>query len=188
MTAGSSTYPRTIENGVGDQVTLLGVDADGDGREILQMESRVGAGNGPPIHVHHLQEESLTVKEGRLAYQVAGEPARFAAPGDTVSFRAGQTHRFWNAGDGDLVCSGWVSPPYNLEYFLTELYESARRAGGSRPDVLDAAYLVGRYHTEFGIADVPAPVQRLMFPVLRIAGRLLGGQRRFADSPAPIRR
>ena len=184
----TAAYPRTVENGDGDRLTFLGVRRDPRGGERLELENRVSPGNGPPMHVHHLQEESLTVQSGRAGYQVRGGPERSAGPGETVTFRAGQEHRFWNAGDGALVCSGWVSPPHNLEYFLGELYASARRAGGSRPDPFDAAYLLGRYRTEFGMSGIPAPVRALAFPVLRVLGRLVGRHRRFAGAPAPVRR
>ena len=187
MSGGGGHYPRTVENGVGDQLTFLGLRADGDGRRVLEVENRVAPGNGPPMHVHRRQEETITVRAGRLGYRVADGPERFAEPDERITFPAGQMHRFWNAGEEELVCSGWVSPPHNLEYFLGEIYASARRAGGARPDPFDAAYLIGRYRTEFGLGDVPAPVQRTVFPVLRIVGRLIGRQRRFAGAPAPIR-
>jgi hypothetical protein len=93
-------------------------------------------------------------------------------------------HRFWNAGDGMLRCSGYVSPPGNLEYFLTEAFASMRRNGG-RPNPFDAAYLIGRYRTEIGQGDVPAPVRIVLFPILRAVGALLGRDRRYADAPPP---
>ena len=47
--------------------------------------------------------------------QIAGEPERFAGPGETVTFAAGVEHRFWNAGDDEFVMTGEVYPPHNLE-------------------------------------------------------------------------
>jgi hypothetical protein len=49
----------------------------------------------------------------------------------------------------------------------------------------DAAFLLTRYRSEFGIAEIPPPVQRLLFPVVLAIGRVLGWHRRFADAPAP---
>ena len=51
--------------------------------------------------------------------------------------------------------------------------------------MFDAAYLVSRYRSEFGMADIPAPVQRFVFPVVIAVGRLFGRHRRFADAPEP---
>ena len=93
-------YPHTIDNGGGELLTFLGVRTDSDGRELLEVENQVQPGSGPPMHVHHLQEESLTVQEGRMGYCLSGGPDRFAGPGETVTFAPGQMHRFWNAGDG----------------------------------------------------------------------------------------
>ena len=189
-TTGTTTtgrYPRMIDNGEGELLTFLGVHADADGRQVLEVENEVQPGSGPPMHAHHLQEESLTVNEGRMGYRIAGESDRFAGPGETVTFAAGQMHRFWNAGDVVLRCSGSVSPPDNLEYFLTEVFASTRRGGG-RPNPFDAAYLLGRYRTEFAQGDIPAPVRVLVFPILRAAGRLLGRDRRYVNAPPPISR
>jgi quercetin dioxygenase-like cupin family protein len=185
--AASGRYPHIIDSGDGELLTFLGVRADAYGRQVLEVENRVQPGSGPPMHVHHLQEESLTVQEGRMGYRIAGGPDRFAGPGETVTFAPGQMHRFWNAGNGVLRCSGWASPPNNLEYYLTEAFASMRRSGG-RPNPFDAAYLLGRYRTEFALGDIPAPVRAVVFPLLRSVGRLLGRDRRYTDAPPPIRR
>jgi quercetin dioxygenase-like cupin family protein len=108
-------YRRTLDNGAGELLTFLGVGFDAEGHQLLEVESQVQPGSGPPMHAHHLQDESLTVQEGRIGYRVSGGPDHFAGPGETVTFARRQMHRFWNAGDGVLRCSGWVSRPRNLE-------------------------------------------------------------------------
>lgn len=179
-------YPRTIDNGGGERLTFVGVRRDERG-ELLELSNSVDPGAGPPMHVHHLQEESLTVERGTIGYQVMGEEERRAGPGETAAFAPGVAHRFWNAGDDELVCTGFARPPGNLEYFLTEIYASMRRNGGRRPGTFDAAYLTRRYHTEFDMLAVPRPVRRLVFPVVVAVGRALGWHRRFADAPEPAR-
>ena len=185
--SGQRHYPRTIDNGAGELLTFLGVHTEADGREVLEVENQVQPGAGPPMHAHHLQEESLTVQEGRIGYRLAGGPDCFAGPGDTVTFAPGQMHRFWNAGDGVLRCSGRVGPPDNMEYVLTEVFASMQRSGG-RPNPFDAAYLLGRYRTEIAQGDIRAPIRVVVFPILRALGRLLGRDRRYVDAPPPIRR
>src|SRR6476646_9455596 len=169
----ATSHPRAIDNGAGELLTFLGVRDGADGHQLLEVENRVQPGSGPPMHVHYLQEESLTVQEGRMGYCVAGGPDCFAGPGDTVTFAPGQMHRFWNAGDGVLRCSGRVSPPDNMEYVLTEVFASMQRSGG-RPNPFEAAYLLGRYRTEIAQGDIPAPIRVVVFPLLRALGRLLG--------------
>jgi uncharacterized cupin superfamily protein len=181
------TYPRTIDNGAGERLTFLR-RVPGAAGDRLEVENVVGPGAGPIMHVHHHQNEALTVLEGRIGYQRLGEPARFAGRGETVTFRAGEAHKFWNAGREDLRGRGYIEPADNIEYFLGAIFESQKRGGGSRPDPFDAAFLARRYRSEFGMVEVPAPVQRLVFPVLVAIGRLLGRYGKYADAPAPVRR
>jgi quercetin dioxygenase-like cupin family protein len=181
------TYPHTIENGAGERLTFLR-RVQGSAGDRLEVENLVKPGSGPPMHVHHHQEEALTIQHGRVGYQRLGEPPQFAEPGETVVFKPGEVHRFWNAGEADLRCTGYIQPADNVEYFLTALYESQRASGGSRPDPFDMAFLARRFRSEFGMAVIPAAVQRLVFPVLVIAGRLLGKYRKYADAPESVRR
>jgi quercetin dioxygenase-like cupin family protein len=181
------SYPRTIENGGGERLTFLALRRDERG-EYLEGHNVVAPGAGPPMHVHHLQEETLTVERGTMGYQRDGQGEQTAGPGETVTFPPGDAHRFWNAGDEDLVCTGVIRPPDNVEYYLTEVFASMRRNGGKRPGLFDAAYLSQRYRSEFETLEVPAPVRRLVFPAVAAAGRLLGLDRRFSGAPEPRRR
>ena len=79
-----------------------------------------------------------------------------------------------------------MEPPDNIEYFLTEIYDSMRRSGGHRPGGFDAAYLMTRYRSEFVMNEIPAPVRRIVFPIQLAIGRLLGKFKRYADAPAPV--
>ena len=105
-----------------------------------------------------------------------------------MSFPPGVAHRFWNAGDDELVCTGVVRPPGNVEYFLTEIFASTARNGGQRPGAFDAAYLTRRYRSECAMLAIPQPVQRIVFPVIVAVGRIRGRHRRFAGAPKPVDR
>lgn len=181
------TFPYTIENGAGERLTFLRRVKTPAG-ERLEVENRVQPGGGPPMHVHHYQAESLTVVEGKIGWQRPGEAPQYAGPGETVAFPAGEPHRFWNAGEGELRCTGWIEPADNIEYFLSALYDSVKRGGGKRPNLFEAAFLARRFRSEFGMVEVPSAVQRFVFPVLIAVGRLLGKYDRYADAPTPIRR
>lgn len=182
-----SDYPRTIDNGGGERLTFVGVRRDERG-EYLEARNSVSPGAGPPMHVHYLQEEGLTVERGTMGYQVLGEEERRAGPGESATFAPGVAHRFWNAGEDELVCTGYARPPHNLEYFLTQIYASMRRNGGKRPGAFDGAYLTRRYRDEFAMLDIPQPVQRFVFPAVLAVGKALGWDRRFRDAPEPVRR
>jgi uncharacterized cupin superfamily protein len=183
----SYRYPHTIDNGHGERLTFLR-RVPGARGERLDVENVVAPGMGPVMHVHHYQDEVLTVAEGRIGYCRPGEPDQFAGPGDTVAFAAGDPHKFWNAGETPLRCTGYIEPADNIEYFLGEIFASQRESRTVRPHPLDAAFLTRRYRSEFGMLEIPSIVQHLVLPVLVLFGTLLGRYRKFANAPAPIRR
>lgn len=178
-------YPYTIENGGGEQLTFARRIAGSRGDRV-EGENQVRPGSGPPMHVHHLQEEALTVVEGRMGYQVLGEQPAFAVEGETVVFRAGQAHRFWNAGEVDLKCTAYIEPAGNVEYFLEAIFASQKANGGHRPGIFEAAFLTRRYRSEFAMLAIPGFVQRFLFPVVVAVGRVLGRYDRYADAPRPL--
>ena len=178
------SYPHVIDSGHGETLTFVRRTATPRGIRV-DVENVVAPGAGPPMHVHHFEDETFTVVEGRIGYERAGEPAQFAGPGATLTFPAGEVHRFWNAGDILLRCTGYIEPAGNIEFFLTEIYASLRANGGARPGLFDAAFLTRRYRSEFAMTDIPAPVQRFVFPVVVALGHLLGKYAKYADAPAP---
>ena len=46
-------------------------------------------GAGPPMHVHRLQEEGLTVESGTMGWQRAGEEEQLAQAGESITFAPG---------------------------------------------------------------------------------------------------
>jgi quercetin dioxygenase-like cupin family protein len=179
------TYPHVIENGGGERLAFHRRVPGATG-DRLEGENFVQPGAGPPMHVHYLQEEALTVVSGKIGFQRPGQPEQFAGPGQQVVFKAGDAHRFWNAGDDVLHCTAYIEPADNIEFFLGELFASTARNGGSRPGLFDMAYLLTRYRSEFSLLAIPAIVQRVVFPVVAAIGHALGKYHRFANAPEPV--
>lgn len=180
-------YPHTIDDGHGERLTFMRRVAGPNG-DRLEGENLVAPGAGPVMHAHLLQAEGLTVKQGRIGYQRLGEAPQYAGPGESVHFKPGEAHKFWNAGDEPLRCEAYVEPADNVEYFLAEIFASKRRNGGVRPSIFDAAFLTRRYRSEYVMHEIPAAVQRFVFPIVVLIGTLLGRYRRYADAPEPVRR
>jgi quercetin dioxygenase-like cupin family protein len=177
------SYPHTINNGAGEELTFVQFINDNNGGR-LEVHNRVQPGAGPPMHVHFLQDESLTVVSGKVGAQILGQPPFFAGPGETITFKKGEIHRFWNAGEDVLHCKGWAAPAYNLEYFLTEIYRSVKANGGHRPSTYDAAFLLKKYKSEFDMIGIPSFVRTVIFPIVRFLGALTGKYRKFEGAPA----
>ena len=175
------TLPHTIESITGEKLTFLRITIK-DGIEYLEGYNEVQPNAGPPMHVHYKQDECMTVESGKMGYQEPGGEKKYAGPGETVMFKAGTPHKFWNAGNEVLRCSGYVSPPENFVYFITQLFKSSNENGG-RPGMYDAAFLLKRYQSEFGMLEIPAFVQKVIFPVVLFFGKLSGKNKKFIDAP-----
>src|SRR5215212_1068442 len=176
-------FPHTIA-GPGEKMTITGLVVK-DGVETLEAEIEVQPKAGPPMHTHHRQDESFTIVSGTMAYQTLGEEVKYAHAGDYVMIKAGVPHKFWNAGDDVLKCKGYITPPENFVYFLTELYKSINENKG-RPGIYDGAFLLNRYKAEFGMLEIPPFVQKVIFPVVLFIGRLTGKNKKYSNAPIPV--
>lgn len=173
--------PYTIESNTGEKLTFQRITIK-NGVECLEGYNEIQPKAGPPMHVHYKQDESLTVISGKMGYQNLGGEKKYLGPGETVLFKAGVAHKFWNAGDDVLRCSAWATPPENLVYFLSQIYISINKNGG-RPGMYDAAFLLNRYRSEFAMLEIPKFVQKIMFPIILFFGNLAGKNKKFADAP-----
>ncbi|MDZ4821907.1 MAG: cupin domain-containing protein [Flavobacteriales bacterium] len=179
------SYPHIIENKFGEKLIFRKLVKDHTG-EWLDVENFVQPGSGPIMHVHHKQHEGLTVVVGKLGYQTLGGPEKFVGTGETVEFKPGEAHRFWNAGDTVLNCTGHINPADNIVYFLTQIYKSMDENGG-RPGPFDSAFLMKKYKSEFDIVGLPGFVRNVILPLTLFFGKLSGKHKKFADAPEAVK-
>lgn len=180
------TLPHTIKNHLGEELIFHRIELE-DGVEKLIVENYVAPNAGPIMHTHHMQDESLTVLHGKLGYQVQGEEAKFAGIGQTVFFKRGVPHRFWNAGEDELNCYGWIKPANNIIFYLTAMYNAMNESGTEKPEQFDAAYLMYRYRKEFDVPELPKFVKSVIIPATYSIGKITGKYKKFKDAPAPLK-
>jgi mannose-6-phosphate isomerase-like protein (cupin superfamily) len=177
------TFPQTISSS-GEKITFLRKFVK-DGVEVLEGDIEVQPMAGPPMHTHYRQDESFVIVSGTMAYEIAGQEVKYAYPGETVLVKAGLPHKFWNAGSDLLKCKGYVTPPENFVYFLSEIYKSINENKG-RPGMYDGAFLLNRYKAEFAMLEIPAFVRKVIFPIVLFFGNLAGKHKKFSNAPLPI--
>lgn len=180
------TFPHTIQNCIGETLIFKELLKEPDGDKLI-IDNYVSPKSGPPMHTHFLQEEALTVVKGRIGYQVKGQKPQFAGVGETVVFKRGVPHRFWNAGEDVLQCTGWVKPANTLVFFLSSVFAAQNKSGSEQPEKFDGAYLLTRYASEYEMNDIPKFVKKVMLPALYFFGKLLGKYKHFKNAPEPIR-
>src|ERR1700741_903870 len=105
--------PHTIQNPGGEKIVFKQLLKEPGGDKLL-VENFVTPAGGPPMHTHLLQDEVLTVVRGFIGYQIKGQDPQIATKGETVVFPRGVAHRFWNAGNDELHCTGYVKPANTL--------------------------------------------------------------------------
>ena len=178
-------YPHTISNCLGEKIVFKSITNDPDQDKVL-LEAYLEPGSGPVMHTHFMQDESLTVVYGEMMYQTLGNEPKPLKTGETILFKRGTPHKFWNSGDGLLKCEGWISPVYSVVYFLTALYHAQNVSGQSRPEPFDGAYLLTKYAKEYDLPEVPALVKNVVMPLIYFTGNLLKKYPHFKDAPKPL--
>ena len=180
------SLPHTIKNHLGEELIFHRIEME-DGEEKLIVENYVEPNAGPIMHTHFRQDEGFTVLHGKLGYQMMGEEPRYAGIGETIVFKRGVPHRFWNAGQDVLNCYGWIKPANNIVFYLTALYNAMNESGTERPEQFDAAYLFYRYRNEFDVPELPKFVKSVIIPATYGIGKLTGRYRKFKNAPEPLK-
>lgn len=178
--------PHTIQNAIGETLIFKELVNEPDGDKLI-VENFVTPKSGPPMHTHFLQDECLTVVEGHIGYQVQGGPVKYAGVGETVEFKRGTPHRFWNAGEDVLHCTGYVKPANSIVFFLSSVYAAQNKTGTEKPETFDGAYLLTRYAAEYDMAEIPPFVKKVIIPATYYVGKLLGKYKHFENAPAPLK-
>jgi len=83
---------------LGDFMTLK-IHGRDTGGAFSQMEANCAPQVGPPLHIHHREEETFYVLEGEFEF-VCGDERTTGGPGTTVHLPRDVPHRFKNIGTG----------------------------------------------------------------------------------------
>jgi mannose-6-phosphate isomerase-like protein (cupin superfamily) len=115
---------------VGDDVVVKISSRDTDGAFAV-FESRTLPLHGPPLHVHHGQDETWRVITGEFLFEVDGQEI-YAGPGATVYAPRGTRHTFQNIGTtpGRLVTT---VVPGGLDLFFEEIEKAVPRGAHIDP-------------------------------------------------------
>jgi len=132
-----------------DTIYTINVGRYESGGVIGVFESIVPGGGGPPIHVHHNEDEVIHVIEGNYEFWLDGEIARIAS-GSSIFLPRGVPHTF-RVLNGPSGRNLTVLTPGGMEDFFVEAATQSLRI----PDDMGQLLLLAeRYGIEFrGAAD-----------------------------------
>ncbi|HVU16107.1 MAG TPA: cupin domain-containing protein [Candidatus Didemnitutus sp.] len=141
---------------------------------------------GPPLHIHALEDEQGQVISGTLSARLDGKTMTVGA-GGWARFPKGSAHRWWNAGDKALVIQGIATPAVDLDRFLHALFEVLNASDSGRPPIFYLAHVLHRHRKTQTTLVLPRIVQSAMFPILILIGTALGKYRGNAWPGCPER-
>jgi mannose-6-phosphate isomerase-like protein (cupin superfamily) len=172
--------PRTITcPPAGQRVTFLETAADTDGAYTrIELWLDVASNSeGPVEHVHPHQDEQLTVNEGQMGIKFRGEQ-RVLEPGESVTFPKGEAHKFWNAGDEELVVEGELRPAMQSELFMRLVFGLSQMGlttpSGIPLNPFRIAVLLDAFEDHLYVAHLPVWLQKAGARWLAPLGRTLG--------------
>ena len=175
-----------LENRKTGEILRMRRVRDSEGQTILKLEGSLPPRkDGPPLHVHFHESEEITVQKGTLGAQVGNQKTVVQAGGSVV-LPAGVVHNWWNAGDDMLVNSGQVIPAVDFDRFLQAIFAILNANPSGRPSIFYLAHVSWRHRHTQALAMPPRAIQRIIFPLIVVVGRVLGKYRgdNWPGSPA----
>lgn len=99
---------QVIIHAAGDIYRFLTTAEDTNGAYAL-WHATIPPGGGPPLHVHHNEDERFDILTGRLRFRV-GDNDLEAGPGDSLLARRDVPHAFYNETDEPATMLIHVTP------------------------------------------------------------------------------
>ena len=150
---------------------------DAEGQIVLTIEGSLPPlMSGPPVHVHFHQREEARVSAGSLGARVGSGKVVVPAGGAAV-FPAGVVHTWWNAGKDLLELSGQAIPAGDLDRYLQALFAVLNASASNRPSIFYLAHVFWRHRRTQAVMVPPLAIQRIVFPLVLLVGRILGKYR-----------
>jgi quercetin dioxygenase-like cupin family protein len=146
--------PIQIPAGGGRKINVLGIpmviriQGRDTGGIVSAVESHDVPGGGPPLHIHHREDETFQVLEGEYEWTVGGEMF-IAQKGATIFAPRGipHTYRYLGKMPGRLMC---VITPSGFEGFFEKIGALSPQQQQDIPRVLE----LGR---KYGLEFPPPP-------------------------------
>ena len=169
--------PLKIENRHTGEILRMRRVREANGQVILMLEGTLPPHTGgPPLHVHFQAHEQGHVAAGTLG-AIVGNTKITVQTGGPVDLPAGVPHRWWNAGEDLLEFNGRVVPAVDLDRFIQAIFAVMNASNSGRPSLFYIAHIARRHRHTQELRAVPVAIQRIVFPVVVLIGRILGKYR-----------
>jgi mannose-6-phosphate isomerase-like protein (cupin superfamily) len=167
----------TLYNPVtGERMTFLATSAD-TGGEYVKIELRADPGAVvAAAHVHPAQEERFEILSGVFGAKI-DRHTYTAYPGNTLLVDPGVAHKWWNAGDTELVFRCTVSPALEFESLIETMFSLAADGKTNKkgmPNPLRLAVIARHHLDDVVLPGIPVWMQKAALALGAPMGRMLG--------------
>lgn len=166
-------YKKIELKATGETITFTKTSADTNGQITEVLVTLNANGDGPPTHRHVFQTELFEAIDGKLGLD-CGDKKIILEPGQSFTVPANTLHTCYSVDGKEIKFKGIFSPSLSIEYFLTEIFESCNRRNSKEPSPFDACYILQQARGEYYLGGVPTIVQKTIFPMIAICGKLFG--------------
>ncbi len=164
---------KIVFEATGETITFTKTSDDTTGKIVETIVTLPASGEGPPSHRHVLQTELFEAIDGRLGLD-CGDKKVVLDPGESFMVPANTLHRCYSVDGAETKFKATFTPGLNIQYILTEIFESSNRRNSKIPSVFDACYILRQVKGEYYLGDVPVFIQQYVFPLIAGVGKFFG--------------
>jgi quercetin dioxygenase-like cupin family protein len=179
---------QTLYNPVTKEwMTFLRTAAQTGGDHVLiELRSEPG-GFVAAAHTHPAQTETFEIVSGTLGAKVGREKVETHA-GETLVVEPGTPHKWWNAGEDELVFRVEVRPALQFEQLIETMFGLAADGKTNKkgmPNPLRLAVIARHHFADVNLPFPPPALQRLGLALGSPIGRLLGYEPVYVPAGVP---
>ena len=134
---GGNHYPYAID--IAQKFAPCKVSSADSGGAFSAFENITPPKQGPPLHLHHREDEWFYVATGKFIFEIDGKRTEEFGPGGSVFGPRGMSHRWANSGTENAVLVV-LTAPGGLETFFDEVTKARAKLGHIPHDKLKAIY------------------------------------------------
>jgi quercetin dioxygenase-like cupin family protein len=170
-----------------ERMTFLRTAAQTGGDHVLiELRSEQG-GAVAAAHMHPAQTETFQIVGGTLGAKV-GRMKLEARAGETMIVDPGTGHKWWNAGEDELVFRCEIRPAGQFEQLIETMFRLAADGKTNRkgmPNPLRLAVIAKHHFADVQLSFPPPALQRLGLALGSPIGRLLGYEPVYVPTGVP---
>jgi quercetin dioxygenase-like cupin family protein len=170
-----------------ERMTFLRTAAQTGGDHVLvELRSEPG-GFVAAAHTHPVQTETFEIVSGTLAAKV-GRKEIEARAGEALVIEPGTPHKWWNAGEDELVFRAEVRPAGQFEELIETMFGLAVDGKTNKkgmPNPLRLAVIAKHHFAEVQLPFPPPALQRIGLALGAPLGRLVGYQATYVPAGLP---